>query len=75
MRGLRTNLFIFKLFTIFLILCTFSTGYAFALPHPKSPKTVRILALDGGGIKSIITLKILDYIETKTGKKRAKRKE
>ena len=69
MRGLRTNLFIFKLFTIFLILCTFSTGYAFALPHPKSPKTVRILALDGGGIKSIITLKILDYIETKTGKR------
>lgn len=32
-------------------------------------KRKRILALDGGGIKSIITLRILEYIEQKTGKK------
>lgn len=59
-----------KFFTIFLVLCTMSTtGCAFAMPVKKSPKTVRVLSLDGGGIKSIITLKILDYIETKTGKR------
>lgn len=46
-----------------------SAPYAFALPQKKSQKTVRVLSLDGGGIKSIITLKILDYVETKTGKR------
>lgn len=30
---------------------------------------VRVLSLDGGGIKSLITLKILAYIEQQTGKK------
>lgn len=42
---------------------------------PKAPvlkahtKRKRILSLDGGGIKSIITLKMLEYIEQQTGKK------
>lgn len=33
------------------------------------PDEVNVLSLDGGGIKSLITLKVLAYIEAQTGKK------
>ena len=38
------------------------------LPDPEK-KQINVLSLDGGGVKSITTLKILEYIEKKTGKR------
>ncbi len=41
----------------------------FITPPCLAKDKVRVLSLDGGGIKSLITLKVLAYIEQKTGKK------
>ncbi|MDD3419592.1 MAG: patatin-like phospholipase family protein [Candidatus Gastranaerophilales bacterium] len=41
----------------------------FILPPCFAKDKVRVLSLDGGGIKSLITLKMLAYIEEGTGKK------
>jgi patatin-like phospholipase/acyl hydrolase len=41
----------------------------FIIPPCFAKDKVRVLSLDGGGIKSLITLKMLAYIEQGTGKK------
>jgi len=51
-----------KLFLV-LIIVIFITPPCFAKDK------VRVLSLDGGGIKSLITLKMLAYLEKETGKK------
>lgn len=51
-----------KLFLVFLIVI-------FTTPPCFAKDKVRVLSLDGGGIKSLITLKMLAYIEKETGKK------
>lgn len=51
-----------KLLVTFLILI-------FLIPPCFASDKVRVLSLDGGGIKSLITLKVLAYIEQQTGKK------
>ncbi len=61
---------LFSLFMATLMLLSLNANLAFAgTPSVKKPQTVRVLSLDGGGIKSIITLKILDYLEKNTGKR------
>ena len=50
---------------IFLIFLTI----IFIMPPCFAKDTVNVLSLDGGGIKSLITLKVLSYIEKETGKK------
>lgn len=51
-----------KLFLTFLIVI-------FIIPPCFAKDRVKVLSLDGGGIKSLITLKMLAYIEKETGKK------
>lgn len=51
-----------KLFLAFLIVI-------FIVPSCLARDSVKVLSLDGGGIKSLITLKMLSYIEKETGKK------
>lgn len=53
-----------RLFLVLLIVI-------FLAPTSFAQDKVRVLSLDGGGIKSLITLKVLAYIEKKTGKKTA----
>jgi predicted acylesterase/phospholipase RssA len=36
--------------------------------QPKDPRTIRILSLDGGGIRGLIALEVLRYLEEKSGK-------
>lgn len=53
-----------RLFLVLLIVL-------FLAPPCLAKETAKVLSLDGGGIKSLITLKVLAYIEQKTGKKTA----
>lgn len=68
-KRLYINLFISIISAIFSVYQPVSAHCA-NLPAPNlQKKQINVLSLDGGGVKSITSLKILEYIEKQSGKK------
>jgi patatin-like phospholipase/acyl hydrolase len=52
----------------FLLLCINSSAVPSLSSNPQNPKKLRILSIDGGGVRGIIPARILQAIEEETGK-------